>query len=79
MLLNGCAAIIRTTFEKHPLFEKDRLVLGHDRVLQVHKAVLDQSWSGIQEYSPEFYKVRRSDWGGSSKTERGLAAMPAAL
>ena len=69
------AAIIRTTFEKHQLFEADRLALGHDRILQVHKAVLDQSWSGIQEYSPEFYKVQICPSGKLVPIQHGLLSI----
>lgn len=56
----ACAAfegVVREIFSHHQSFEADRSVLGSGRQEVVLKAVLDQAWTGIKDYSEDFYKV----------------------
>ena len=59
-LLKEIEAVTKDVFEQHPTFESDRLVLGAENVERVLKAALQQEWTGIKEYSEEWFKVYRA-------------------
>lgn len=54
---NGGAGSARELFQTHQDFEEARMVLGNERKNQVLKAVLDQAWTGITDYSQDWFKV----------------------
>ena len=69
-------------FSTHPHFEADRAILGAsdtDRA-RLLKAALHQQWTGVAEYSPQFFSVYRacSRWavaGHRRSASRLLAAV----
>lgn len=49
--------ITRQLFKEHKGFEALRNVLGSAKKDKVESAVLDQIWTGFDEYTEEFYRV----------------------
>ena len=52
--------VARQLFQSHSKFNEERLVLGKDREHLVLKAVLDQAWTGIKDYSDDFFNVNKA-------------------
>ena len=56
-LLKAIEAHTRDLFTSSEDFSNQRSVLGEPGQEQALKAILDQQWTGIEEYSAVFFKV----------------------